>query len=129
MLAARNAELAKAEQYLQNIMKRQDEFTEPEETEISMAELAVRRQYICALQESLIRQRQQVQEAIEAVAEAREAFVASAIEAETLETLKKKRFKAFSEEQKKLERKELDTLTVTRHRFRKSQGGEHGSSD
>lgn len=124
-----NAELAKAEQYLQNIIKRQDEFVEPEEDEISMAELALRREYVCALQDSLVRQRLLVVEASEAVAEAREAFVASAVEAETLETLKKKRLQAFSEEQKKLEKKQMDTLTVTRHRFRKSHGGEHGSSD
>lgn len=116
-LAVRNAELHAAEDRLKQIVEAHDSVPLVGD-EMSMAELMMRGDYLRYLQESLIMQRLLVHEAAEAVDAAREAYVEKAIEAESLESLKKKRFSEYKEERKRVEKKELDELTVQRHRFK-----------
>jgi flagellar FliJ protein len=119
-LALKNAELHAAEERRESIISEQDGVSLPTEGEITMAELQLTREYQAYLHESLINQRLLVLEASGAVEAARDAYIAKAIEAETLESLKKKKVQAHSDERRREERKELNDLTVQRHRFKKT---------
>lgn len=116
-LALRNAELHAAEDRLKQIVEMQDSVPLVGD-EMSMAELILRGDYLRYLQESLIMQRLLVHEAAEAVDEAREAYVEKAVEAESLESLRKKKLNEYKEERKRVEKKELNELTIQRHRFK-----------
>ena len=120
-LAIRNGELHEAEGGLQMILDAQDGDGGVAAGVISMAELALRGEYYEALQQSLIRQRDTVQEAIKAVDAAREAYREKAVEEETLETLKERKQDEHQELHRKEERKQLDNLVVQRHRFTKER--------
>lgn len=121
-LALKNAELRNAEDRLVAIINEQDRNGLPENGEVTLAELQLTREYQQYLQESLIEQRLLVLEATSAVEAARDAYIEKAIEAETLETLKKKKIAEHKDEARREERKELNDLTVQRHRFKKPGG-------
>lgn len=127
-LAMRNAELHAAEEHLHQIMAWQEAVKVPSKKKMSMAELMLAGDYLRYLQEALISQRLLVLEAANAVEAARDAYIEKAIEAESLETLKKRRFAEYSEEKRRREKKELDTLTVQRYRF-KSGGTDEGQNN
>ena len=119
-LAMRNGELHEAEGGLEMILDAQDRDGGVAAGVMSMAELALRGEYYEALQSSLIRQREVVEQAVKAVDAAREAYRVKAIEEETLETLKEKKVNEHHELARKDERKQLDSLVVQRHRFTKA---------
>lgn len=83
----------------------------------TMAELQARGEYYDALQQALIRERDNVLAAAEAVEQARLAYVEKAIEEETLEKLKEKKREQHTEELHRAERKELDSLVTQRFRL------------
>ena len=120
-LAQRNAELHAAEERRNSIMEEQDNVSLPMEGEITMAELQLTKDYQAYLHESLIYQRLLVLEAAGAVEAARDAYIEKAIEAETLETLRKKKVEEHKTERRREERKQLNDLTVQRHRFTKPE--------
>ena len=120
-LAQRNAELHAAEERRDSIMEEQDNVSLPMEGEITMAELQLTKDYQAYLHESLIYQRLLVLEAAGAVEAARDAYIEKAIEAETLETLRKKKVEEHKTERRREERKQLNDLTVQRHRFTKPE--------
>ncbi|MCB0336997.1 MAG: flagellar export protein FliJ [Bdellovibrionales bacterium] len=120
-LAQRNAELHAAEERRDSIMDEQDNVSLPMEGEITMAELQLTKDYQAYLHESLIHQRLLVLEAAGAVEAARDAYIEKAIEAETLETLRKKKVDEHKAERRREERKQLNDLTVQRHRFTKPE--------
>ena len=102
-------------------MEEQDNVSLPMEGEITMAELQLTKDYQAYLHESLIYQRLLVLEAAGAVEAARDAYIEKAIEAETLETLRKKKVEEHKTERRREERKQLNDLTVQRHRFTKPE--------
>ncbi len=118
-LAVKNAELHAAEERKNFILEAQDGVVVPSEGEITMADLQLTKDYQEHLQESLVNQRLLVLEAAGAVELARDAYIEKAVEAETLETLKKKKLDEHQTERRREERKELNNLTVVRHRFTK----------
>lgn len=120
-LAVKNAELHAAEERKESILKEQDGIMLPAEGEITMAELQLTKDYQAYLQESLVHQRLLVLEAAGAVELARDAYIEKAVEAETLETLKAKKLAEHTVERRREERKELNDLTVQRHRFTKAE--------
>lgn len=120
-LAMRNGELHEAEGGLEMILDAQDRDGGVAAGVMSMAELALRGEYYEALQQSLVRQREVVEQAVQAVDAAREAYRVKAIEEETLETLKDKKLAEHHELARKDERKQLDSLVVQRHRFTKEE--------
>jgi len=118
-LAMRNGELHDAESGLEMILDAQDRDGGVAAGVMTMAELALRGEYYEALQQSLIRQREIVEDAVRAVDAAREAYRKQVVEEETLETLKERKLGEHQELARRAERKELDNLVVQRHRFTK----------
>ncbi|MCB0322900.1 MAG: flagellar export protein FliJ [Bdellovibrionales bacterium] len=123
-LALKNALLHAAEHRLEEIIDEQDGVELPTNGEMTMAELQLTREYQQYLQDALVEQRLTVLEAASAVEAARDAYIEKAIEAETLETLRKKKQLEHRDERRREERKELNDLTVQRHRFKKNPGDE-----
>jgi len=114
ILAVKNSELHSAEGRLDQIVQMQDSATLPENTELSMAELTLQRQFQMGLREMLERQRVMILEAAEAVEMARDAYLEKAVEAETLQTHKDKKKAEHQEERKHSERRAADEMTVQR---------------
>lgn len=117
-LALKNAVLHEREERLEDILFAQDNFKSLEKREMNMAELMLRGDYLCYLQETLVRQRALVKEAMEAVEQARDIYMQRAVEFQSLETLREKKVVEYKCEAVKFEKKELDKLTVQRHRFK-----------
>lgn len=117
-LAIKNAELRDAEDGVDMIMAAQDKAQLAADGVMTMAELALRGEYLDALQQSLVNQRLLVIQATDAVEKAREAYREKAIEEETLETFKEKKLEEHKEDTRRDERKELNDLVVQRYRFK-----------
>ena len=117
-LALKNRELRDAEDGVTFLIEAQDKAELAEEGVMTMAELALRGEYLEALQQSLVQQRLMVLQAVDAVDAAREAYREKAIEEETLETLKEKQQEEHKETSRKEERKGLNDMVVQRHRFK-----------
>ena len=116
-LANRTFELRTVEQNVADILREQDEADSPETAVLTMAELQARGEYYDALQQALVRERENVLAAAEAVEQARLAYVEKAVEEETLEKLKEKKRILHNEELHRNERKELDSLVTQRFRL------------
>ena len=117
-LALKNLELRVAEERREEIMQAQEGTILPDTTEMTMAELTLTREYLRYLQVSLEIQRKVVKDATVAVEQAREAYVEKAKDVKILDGLKDRKFEEYKEERRKDERKELEKLTVQRHRLR-----------
>lgn len=122
-LALKNAQLARAEQVVEEITEAQNNAAVPGGGLTTMAELMLHGDYHQFLQDALVNQRLLVLEAAHAVEQARDAYLEKAIEAETLENLKRKRAEEHREQARKEERKEADKLTVQRFRFGQRRDG------
>jgi flagellar protein FliJ len=127
-LAVRNRELREREERLDEIVDAHEKVVCPTNEVITMAELNLMGQYQEALRQALIQQRLLILEAADAVEAARDAYIEKSIEVETYETLKAKKREVFKDELKRKERKDLDEITVQRHRFRKG-GKDDGGKD
>ena len=117
-LAIKNRELREAEEGVTFLIEAQDNAELAGEGVMSIAELALRGEYLDALQQSLIQQRLMVLQAVDAVDAAREAYREKAIEEETLETLKDKKKDEHKETARKEDRKVMNDMVVQRHRFK-----------
>jgi flagellar protein FliJ len=119
-LARRHHELSGAENRLGEIITEQNAVEGSiEERIMSVEELSLCGSYQQRLREALMQQRQLVVEAKDAVQKAQDAYVEKAVDASVLDTLKQKLKTEHARECVREERKELDKLTVMRHRFRR----------
>jgi len=113
-LAAKNYELHSAETRLDAIIVAQDGARLPENSELSMAEVMLQREFQQGLRVLLERQRDLILEATEAVDQARNAYLEKAVAAETLVSHKEKRFEEWKDDKRRSDRRATDDLTVMR---------------
>ncbi|MCB0358144.1 MAG: flagellar export protein FliJ [Bdellovibrionales bacterium] len=118
-LARRNGQLSELEQRLEAILEAQDHCEDAVGQVVSMSELSLGLDYRSRLQHELERQHELIQEAVQAVEAARDAYIERVKETESLEVVKRRRKEEFHTEKKRRERKELNDLVVSRHRFSK----------
>ena len=82
----------------------------------TMAEIALKNQFLEFLSKSLFEQKQVVAQAKQVLGEAQGIFLEKAKDAKALEVLREKREKQFYKEQEEKERKKLEELVICRYR-------------
>lgn len=117
--AKKTGQLRVLEQELEDIIEAQDKALFNPKQSVTMAEFSLVEQYQARLQDDLEKQRERVDEASVAVEEARQVYIEKSIETSILENLKKKQLEEYKLEAHRDERKDLNEMTIQRHRLPK----------